>query len=385
VSAARELKVAVLGAGGTIAPAIVRDLAESEEIAAMHLLDLDAGRAGGVAEAHGGGKATAAAVDARTGLAAELAGCDLLVNSASYRVNLDAMRGCLEAGCHYLDLGGLYRVTGLQLALDADFRSAGLLALLGMGSSPGKTNVMATAAVRALNGNRHHVTGLHVLAAGRDLDPPDGFSIPYALRTLVDELTMAPVVVTAGEPTEIEPLTDGGRARLPAPIGEVDTIHTLHSELRTFPASFGCREASFRLSLARTVLERVRALSGASEAELDAAARDALPPSPSTVSVHRVVARHETGAGGARTVVATAVTHPMPAWGLGGGVVSTASPAAAAARLIARGKIDATGALPPELCVDPDDLFPELERRGCELRVMAGGPEPAGEEEVAAS
>ena len=67
----------------------------------------------------------------------------MLVNSASYRVNLDAMRACLEAGCHYIDLGGLYWLTGQQLELHDEFERAGLLALLGMGSSPGKTNVMA--------------------------------------------------------------------------------------------------------------------------------------------------------------------------------------------------------------------------------------------------
>ena len=40
----------------------------------------------------------------------------MLVNSASYRVNLDAMRACLKAGSHYVDLGGLYWMTGDQLA-----------------------------------------------------------------------------------------------------------------------------------------------------------------------------------------------------------------------------------------------------------------------------
>ena len=55
----------------------------------------------------------------------------------------------------------------------------------------------------------------------------------------------------------------------------------------------------------------------------------------------------------------------MEEWGLGGGIVSTAAPAAAAVRLLARGAIDARGALPPERCVEPDDLFPELERRNC--------------------
>ena len=88
--------------------------------------------------------------DAPASLARALEGCDVLVNSASYRVNLDAMTACLKAGCHYLDLGGLYWMTGRQLELGPRFEGAGLLALLGIGSAPGKTNLMALRAVREL-------------------------------------------------------------------------------------------------------------------------------------------------------------------------------------------------------------------------------------------
>ena len=138
-----------LGAGGTIAPAIVRDLADSDEVAepAAARPRRGARRAGRVA--HGGARRGAAFADARApadapaSLARALEGCDVLVNSASYRVNLDAMRACLEAGCHYLDLGGLYWMTGRQLELGPRFEAAGLLALLGIGSAPGKTNLMA--------------------------------------------------------------------------------------------------------------------------------------------------------------------------------------------------------------------------------------------------
>ena len=59
------LRVAVLGAGGTIAPAIVRDLAESDEVDGLLLLDLDEARAEHVASLHGGTKARAAFADAR--------------------------------------------------------------------------------------------------------------------------------------------------------------------------------------------------------------------------------------------------------------------------------------------------------------------------------
>jgi lysine 6-dehydrogenase len=349
----------VLGAGGTIAPAIVRDLAESDEAGSLLLLDLDGERAAAVAERHGQGKARAAPVDARAGLAAALDGVDVLVNSASYRVNLDAMHACLAAGCHYLDLGGLYHMTARQLELDEEFREAGLLALLGMGSSPGKTNVMAARAMRELDRSPRSVD---VIAAGRDLDPPRGFSVPYALRTLIDEITLPPMVARDGRATEIEPLTPGGTVRLPEPIGEAETLFTLHSEVLTFPSSFGCEESTFRLSLAPALLERLRELAASGDAEVERAASEALPPSPTTVSVHVVTADD---------VTVTAVTRPMEHWGLGGGIVSTAAPAAAAVRLLARGRIEARGALAPESCIEPEDLFPELESRNCSFEVEA--------------
>ena len=203
----KALTVAVLGAGGIIAPAIVRDLADSEEVQAMRLLDLDGARAAEVASQYGAGRASAEAVDARDGLAGVLENCDVLVNSASYRINLDAMRACLSAGCHYLDLGGLYWLTGEQLDLHGEFERAGLVAVLGIGSSPGKTNLMALEAVRRLEGE---IESVHVAAAGRDPEAPPGLSLPYALRTLIDELTMAPVAVREGKPVELEPLSPGG-------------------------------------------------------------------------------------------------------------------------------------------------------------------------------
>lgn len=355
------MNVAVLGAGGIIAPAIVRDLAESEEVGDLLLLDLDLGRAQKVAEAHGGPRAKAAEVDARGSLAQALDGVDALVNSASYRINLDAMRACLEAGSHYIDLGGLYWMTGDQLALSDEFEQAELLALLGMGSSPGKTNVMAAQAVERLGETPHTI---EIVAAGRDLDPPDGASFPYALQTLVDELTMEPMAQRGGKPVALAPMQPGGAVELPNPIGNADTIYTIHSEVRTFPSSFGCAECSFRLSLNPATLERVRALAEADEFELAAAAQAAMPASPRTVSIHRVEARGDSG-----TVVATATTTPTEDWGIGGSIVSTASPAAAAVRLLARGRITARGALPPELCVTADDLFPELERHGCAFEI----------------
>jgi saccharopine dehydrogenase-like NADP-dependent oxidoreductase len=356
----QQLRVAVLGAAGTIAPAIVRDLAESEEVASMTLLDLDERRAASVADDNGGGRASARAVDATDleALTRALDGVDVLVNSASYRINLEAMRACLAAGAGYLDLGGLYWMTQRQLMLSEQFERAGLLAVLGIGSSPGKTNLMAARAVRELD---YPPDTIDVAAAGRDFGAQaDGrLRPPYAIQTLLDELTLEPVVLRGSDATRIAPLTPGGELDFGRPIGSAETIFTLHSELATFGESFGCRSASFRLSLAGPLLERLRALVGADAEEVAAATREAASPSAHTVSVHLVIV---TGSGG-ETVLARAVSEPH--FGLGGSVVSTAAPAAAAVRLLARGSLGATGALPPERCIDPEEMFAELQRRGC--------------------
>jgi lysine 6-dehydrogenase len=350
------VRVAVLGAGGTIAPAIVRDLAESEEVTAMRLLDLDLRRAEEVAMEHGGGKAQARSADATNALAEQLEGMEVLVNSAAYRINLAAMRACLDAGCHYMDLGGLYHVTAEQLELSDRFEQQGLLALLGIGSAPGKTNLLAARAVRELPADPISIS---VLAAGRDLDPPDGLSFPYAVRTLLDEITMPPMARIEGKARELQPLQPGPAVDFGHPIGEGQTIFTLHSEVLTFPGSFNCPNVTFALSLSPKVLESLEELRGASEERIAEVARSASPPSANTVSVHIVeVAAEDT------MIRARSVTPPHESWGLGGGIVSTATPAAAAVRLLARGAISKRGALPPESCIDPDEMFGELEGRG---------------------
>jgi lysine 6-dehydrogenase len=356
----RQVNVAVLGAAGTIAPAIVHDLAESDEVVRMWLLDLDGERAAAVASEHGGGKATAHSVDARDAVAfaRRLEGVDVLLNTASYRINLEAMRASLTAGCHYIDLGGLYWMTHRQFELSAEFERAGLIAVLGIGSSPGKTNLMARRGVDEL-GEGEQIASIEIVAAGRDpAARPGELRLPYAIQTLLDELTLAPVVLRDGTAVEIEPLEAGGEVDFGDPIGRAPTIYTLHSELATFGESFGCRAASFRLSLSPSVLERLQGLIDASAEEVAEVAAEAIPQSADTVSVHLVIITAASG----RSATVRSISRPH--FGLGGSVVSTATPAAAAVRLLARGAIPARGVLPPERCIDPVQMFAELQARG---------------------
>lgn len=357
------MRIAVLGAGGTIGPAIVRDLGNAPGVDGLTLLDLDGDRARTVAAEHGGGMATGAAVDARDRQALTLAveAHALVLNAASPRCNLEAMDAALAVGANYLDLGGLFHLTRRQLRLHDAFAQAGLVAILGCGAGPGTTNVMAVLAARELDA----VHEIRCASAGHDEMPPaDGLAVPYTLQTLLDELTEAPVVLRDGAEVALAPLTDGGTVDFPAPIGPRATLHILRSEGATLPASLGARSCDVCLALAPAVEAALRDIV---DRGIPAGAVLTVPPSPRTWSAqHVTVSGPRKGDGGPTTVTVTALTRPHEAWGIGGGIVSTASVASVTARLLARGAIGpVAGVLPPERVLTPELLFPELEARGC--------------------
>ena len=375
-------RVAVVGAAGIIGPAIVATLAEQEGVDEIRCLDLDERGARAVAERHGGGRATSGRLDIRDqgSAAAALAGTGLLLNTAAYRVNLEAMEAALAAGAHYLDLGGLFHVTRRQLELDARFREAGLLAVLGMGSTPGKTNVMAARAAELLGGAAERFV---VAAAGRDPDPPTGPLVaPYAVETILDELSMPTPVVRGGELEFLEPLTDAGMVEFGEPVGTASTIYTIHSEQATFPESFGARDVSFQLSLNPAFLERIRLLTDLGLASTDEVPVDGakvvprrvllalLARLPKTSPSRRAFGLHRIEAyGPAGTAVVECLTEPVERLAFGGGVLSTACPPGVVAGMICRGELaHLAGVLPSERAVPFAPLFERLERYGVSVR-----------------
>ena len=109
---------------------------------------------------------------------------------------------------------------------------------------PGKTNVMARAR-RAASSDR--VARVRCASAGLRRRPAARAQPPRTRATLLDELTVPPMVVRDGEPVELEPMTDGGDDRVPRAVGERPSLYTLHSEVLTLPDSLRRREADFRL------------------------------------------------------------------------------------------------------------------------------------------
>jgi hypothetical protein len=70
------------------------------------------------------------------------------------------------------------------------------------------------------------------------------------------------------------------------------------------------------------------------------------------------------------------VTGPHDAWGFGGGVVSTAAPAAEAARRLLRADVNGYGVLAPERAFPAEPFLDALAATGCRVTVTDAGTIP---------
>src|SRR5438552_1257250 len=199
----------VLGGCGAIGRVVARDLFESHRQNRITVADFKP------AQVIRSSRVRAVFADATepNDLAKIFRGHSVVINCTQHDFNLRVMRAALLAGVHYLDLGGLFHWTRRQLKLNRQFQRAGLTAILGMGCSPGITNVMTRAAVEKLGGAK----SVKIRVGSKDFNPSPGF--PYSAQTILEELTLTPWIVENGKFREVKPRTGWERVRFPKPVG----------------------------------------------------------------------------------------------------------------------------------------------------------------------
>ena len=84
-------------------------------------------------------------------VSALLRGADVVLNAIEYVFNLPVLKACIQEKVHYADLGGLFHMTRTLMRMHDEVSAAGITAILGMGGTPGVTNVLARAAVDKLD------------------------------------------------------------------------------------------------------------------------------------------------------------------------------------------------------------------------------------------
>ena len=373
------MKVTALGGPGAMGRATTRELAENERIDELLIADANLEAAEAFAEEVQAGEYTGTIETANVDvtdheeLVATIEDSAVVANALPYTFNVTVMEACLEAGCHYLDLGGLYHETQNQLELDEAFRDAELTAVLGIGASPGMTNVAAAMGVERLD----DVSRIHIRTGAKG----GGEGFAYSAKTILDELTMEPVVYENGEFETLDPLSGRETYEMPDPVGEVEGFHSIHSELATMPEVFeGVETVDFRVAFSPDLVNICEVLIGlnlTSEEPVEYKGVETTPrefldwhldnqPKPGAVEEWKSfrVDVHGTEDGEAAHYRYTVVVESrFDDWGLKATAVWTGVPMGVAADVVGRGDALVTGAKPPEAALDPSSFIDELMKR----------------------
>jgi saccharopine dehydrogenase-like NADP-dependent oxidoreductase len=409
------MRVVVVGGAGAMGRWTVRDLTESEGVDEVVVADLDGSRAreaAGWAAARSGSNGTARvgglALDAGDGQALRRAfdAADVVCNCAVHATNLPVMEACADARAHYVDLGGLFHMTRRQLALHDRFVAAGVTAVVGMGGSPGTTNVLAALAGRDLA----EVSEVEVRLGVADFAPSAApVPVPYAISTILDEFAAPAMTFRDGRLVEVPAMSEQEELDFPAPVGRVRVGHTLHSEVATLPLHFadrGVRSVSFKVGFPAEFMDKLALLTALGLADtapvelpggrvvprellVHCITRTATIPGPEAApddaeAIWVRVRGRRAGPSGdpalapreSPTVerLAECVVRPHPVWQAGAGQLDTGVPPSIVAQFLASGLIDRPGVLPPEDAVPPEPYLAELATRNMEVSLVTREP-----------
>jgi len=257
------MRIIVLGGAGKMGCISVQSLTKDPRVNEVVIADYNLEQAKIVAETINSPKISIKKVDVNdhAGLVKVLAGADACVNATVYYTNLQIMEACLEAGVCYTDMGGLFHTTLKQLELSERFAEKGLSAVLGMGSAPGIPNIQSRYAADRLD-TIEYVR----IYDGIKSPAPDDMRFTYAVPTILDEMTLNPMVFKGGKFVAEEPLTGFEDYWFSPPLGLMPMHLSLHSEVATIPITFkdkGIQECFFKINywgMAKETVEKVRVL-----------------------------------------------------------------------------------------------------------------------------
>src|SRR5260370_30203631 len=182
------MHIVVLGGAGAMGRITVRALSEYEEVDQITIADYNEERAHEVASSLKSNKIQVRQIDVNdeARLHTLLRETDVVLSAVEYVFNLPVLKACIQEKVHYADLGGLFHMTRTLMDMNAAVEAAGITAIMGMGGTPGITNVLARAAVDKLD-RVDSIKGQ--LGCIDDTPSTAALAAPYSVGTIPEECT----------------------------------------------------------------------------------------------------------------------------------------------------------------------------------------------------
>lgn len=377
------MKVLVLGAGG-MGDTAAKTVAGFDEVTRLVVADRDTKSAENCA-AHCGPKASALMLDVTdtAALKAALSQADVVLNCVGpfFRFGAPILAAAIESGTNYLDICDDPEPTLEMLNLDAAARANNVLAIIGMGASPGISNLLAAKVCSSLDTIDELTTGWNLEVAAGDEEEEPLLQGNEASAAVVHWMEQCSGTVQSWVDNELKAVKPLQPLKMDYPGIGKRTLWTVgHPEPVTLPRSFpNITNTSNAMVLGSLDVLAVRGLASRIDSgglTIEEAAREVAKASAS--SRHSVFQRAlgwvaskfsgpafppifavARGDKGSRPHVSAATIRAMPTGGMAG---ATGIPLAIGLKLLAQGKIEGKGVVAPEAVIDPDVFFGAFER-----------------------
>ena len=232
------MKIMVLGGSGNMGQEVVRTLLLDKglvERVTVADINLDAARR--FVERLGNSRAAALRVDVtdQQQSVEAMKEHDLVLNSVGpfYRYVVPVARAAIEARVNYMDICDDVEPTIELLQLDRFARNAGIFILVGMGASPGMTNLRAKALAEQMDEVEEIVTAWVV---GEETEEDGKLSEGLAaIEHMLHAITGAIVTFHEGRRMRIPAFREGLRLSFSEPLGPYTCYHVAHPEVVTLP------------------------------------------------------------------------------------------------------------------------------------------------------
>jgi saccharopine dehydrogenase-like NADP-dependent oxidoreductase len=269
------MKVLLVGVG-TVGEAIARLSAQRDWLEQMVLADYSEERARAVNDAIGDDRLIAARIDASSADAvAQLARhheVDLVMYAVDPQFVMPIFDGAFAAGAHYMDMAMSlsephpekpFSEPGVKLGdeqfeRDEQWRSAGRLALVGMGMDPGLTDIFAKYAQQHLF---DEVDEVHVRDGGDLRIEGYDFAPVFSIWTTIEECLNPPVLWQKDRGWyTTEPFSAPELFPFPEGIGPVECVNVEHEEVLLVPRWVDAKRVSFKYALGSDFIDKLRTI-----------------------------------------------------------------------------------------------------------------------------